>query len=381
MKEIIISIVFCLNFTQTHAQIENPYSIFNYNGKVIQTDIEEYKNQALVLNKTDSSEIFKIIKINKTRNLVEFNNNSVCKIDTLTPTIIFRFISPDPHSNSYPAYCPYIFVNNMPIRAIDPDGRDIFILFYTSGNDRGDEMFYAAALTRMADIKRSSAYDPKKDFVVLCDIQDMSSIQKRINNIVAIYSPAFGQTQEFSIWSHAGKDGPVGTMKTSSNSIDDYQLSIQGWNQIDFNWKNNGHYTKANFFGCNTGANSLETYANGTSMPYVPIFYDNPIPNSSFAAKISALDNFNNVIVSGQTSSAYPSQFVDYRINSQNGEDNFINYENNKEVNFQRTYLVGGIGRSQDIFGIKQDVANPMQLNKNGQTIGTEFQTTTSRKP
>jgi RHS repeat-associated protein len=41
---------------------------------------------------------------------------------------VARWLSVDPLIKKFPAYTPYSFVNNMPIWAIDPDGRDIIIL-------------------------------------------------------------------------------------------------------------------------------------------------------------------------------------------------------------------------------------------------------------
>ena len=287
-------------------------------------------------------------------------NDSLLKTFYLEPTVK-KWWAIDPHAKDYPSQSPYNYVANMPIRAVDPDGQDIYILYYTSGNNRGDEMFRASALTRKHDIENSGHFDPAKDKVVVLAVQDMASIQKSVNNTVSIYSPKYGQTQEFSIWSHAGTDGPTGTVATSSNAIDGKQMSLNGWSKIDFNWKNGGEGTNANFFGCKTGVND-ETW------------YGSEIENTSFSAKISGLSNFKNVNVAGQSSSAYPSQFTNYRLNSENGADNFINWEKNGKVGFQRTYMVGGVGRSQDWNLNEQNVVNPMQINKNGSTIGTSYQ-------
>lgn len=277
---------------------------------------------------------------------------------------IGRWMSVDPLQSKYPSMSPYNFVGNMPIRAVDPDGKDIYILFYTSGNNRGDEMFRASALTRQRDIEKSKVFDPAKDKVVVIGIQDMASIQEHVNNTVKTLSPKYGQTQEFSIWSHAGTDGPCGTICTTSDAVDFMQMSTEGWGKIDFNWKNNGDGTNANFFGCNTGKNE-------EIMSYI----DNP--NTSFAARVSGLENFKNVNVAGQTTSAFPSMFTNYRKNSENGTDNFINSEDNGMTIFQRTYMVGGYKRSQDWNLNEQNVANPMQFNRNGKTTGTGNQTGT----
>src|SRR5690554_490630 len=46
---------------------------------------------------------------------------------------VMRWLSRDPHESSYPNISPYVFVNNMPVWAIDPDGKDIIVLSAPSG--------------------------------------------------------------------------------------------------------------------------------------------------------------------------------------------------------------------------------------------------------
>lgn len=376
--KILILVALCFGFAKTHAQNDNPYAIFGYQGKVLKTSEEESGKQFLFINNTDTTQRLKCIALNTKTHLIEYidHNNNIYKTDSLLPTFVLRFISTDPHAKDYPSLTPYNFVGNMPTRAVDPNGKDIYILFYTSGNTRGDEMFRAAALTRQTDIERSKHFDPAKDKVVVLAVQDMASIQNSVNDIVKQYSPTYGQTQEFSIWSHAGVDGPTGTVSTSSNAVDGNQMSLTGWGNIDFNWKNNGTGTNANFFGCKTGAEKKEItnyYVNsyGGLSPEYRI--------TSFANQISSLSNFENVTVGGQTSSSFPSQFTNYRLNSENGPDNFINSESSTMIYFQRTYMVGGYKRSQDWNLNEQNVALPMQYNVNGQTTGTGFQTGTTR--
>ena len=43
--------------------------------------------------------------------------------------------------------------------------------------------------------------------------------------------------------------------------------------------------------------------------------------------------------------------------------------------------MVGGVGRSDDWNLNEQNVANPMQINTNGQTTGTGFQPGTKKTP
>ena len=55
----------------------------------------------------------------------------------------------------------YVYCVSNPIKLIDTDGKKVYMLFYTTGNKRGDDMFYAAALTRRNNILRSEGYNPK----------------------------------------------------------------------------------------------------------------------------------------------------------------------------------------------------------------------------
>lgn len=281
-----------------------------------------------------------------------------------------RWFRPDRMESKYPNFSPYNFAINSPLRVVDPDGNDIYILYYTTGNNRGDEMFRASALTRKKDIESGKNFDPSKDIVIVMSVKDLASIKEDVSGIVKQYSPNYGQTQEFSVWSHAGTDGPTGTVSTSSNQLDGKQMSLNGWSEIDFNWKNNGKGAKTNFFGCRTGVNIEETRIVG----YHPNKYGaKAIPEylttvTSFSTEISKLPNFENVTIGGQTSSAFPSQFTDYRLNSENGSDNFINSESKGIVRFQRTYMVGGVNRKNDWNLNEQNVALPLQYSVNGET-------------
>ena len=194
------------------------------------------------------------------------------------------FTQMDPLCEKYPHLSPYVYCAGNPVNYVDPDGQRIFMLFYTEGNRRGDAMFKAAAETRRDDIINRSDFDSNTDLVILQSIQDLGQLEGIINGIIDDYSENYGQTAEFSIWSHAGLDGPTGTIKTSHDAIDGYQMSINGWSSINFNWDQNA---MAGFFGCKTGVGNN----------------DSP----SFVTRLSAASNFRDVIVYGQTSSAYPS--------------------------------------------------------------------------
>lgn len=240
----------------------------------------------------------------------------------------------DPLCEKYYNVSPYNYCGGNPVNAIDPYGEDIYMLFYTTGNERGDNMFKAAAYTRGYDIAGSEGFDNSKDLVVLCGISDLNDIGKYVNDIVGNYSEQYGATAEFSIWSHASIDGPVGTVPTSEYGLDEKQMSIEGWRNINFNWSSNA---SANFFGCKTGVASED--------------------RESFVTRLSGLSNFRNVTISGQTSSAYPSISTDMRENTNAMLKGDFSYP---------TYMVGGNPLILDIFHPSTTPANPMRRSRNG---------------
>jgi RHS repeat-associated protein len=204
-----------------------------------------------------------------------------------------RWFAPDPKESKYPSFSTYNYVANSPLRSVDPDGEDIFILFYTIGNKRGDEMFEAAALTRKVDIEKGKTFDPSKDKVVMIAVQDLSTIESKVADVVKNFSPKYGQTAEFGLWSHGALEGPVGTESTRSNSLDGKQMTLKGWGKIDFNWKQNGSVS-ANFFGCRTGMDSYVPDRKGS------LLTQKWKTEKSFSNKISNLQNFENILVSGK---------------------------------------------------------------------------------
>lgn len=370
MRRNILIIIFSITCFCAKAQNSNPYEIFGHNSTV---KYETPVTELLYIKNSDLNSEIKAMAFDIENNKVRLLgvNDTLIKEVSIEADQLLRWLSVDPHASSYPNMSPYNFVGNMPIRAIDPDGKDIYILFYTSGNKRGDEMFRASALTRQRDIEKSKGFDPARDKVVVLAVQDLATIQKQVNNVVETMSPKFGQTAEFGVWSHGALQGPTGTALTSSNGVDGKQMSLEGWGNINFNFKESG--ASANFYGCKTGVNSF--VPDGVSGPLTQKWKE----QGSFANQVSGLPNFENVTVSGQTSSAFPSMNINYRQNSENGADNFINSESNGMTIFQRTYMVGGYKRSQDWNLNEQNVALPMQNNVNGQTTGTSFQPGTTR--
>lgn len=368
-----ISLVLCVN-----AQ-DNPYEVFGHKTKV---KYETNENDLLKVVNTDTSSYYKTLVFDYENRFVKLldKDNKIIETILIKPNSTLRFISVDPHAQNYPSLSPYSFVGNMPTRAVDPDGRDIYILFATTGNKRGDAMFNAAMETRRRNIENSQFFDGTKDKVVVLHLTDISDIQNQVNNVVSTYSEQYGNTREVGVWSHGGMDGPVGTEAASSNPLysagetfrDIYreetskQMSPEGWSQIDFNWTETG----ANFtlYGCNTG-NDVDTKRGWVG---------------SFARNTSAFQNFRNVQVSGQSTSAFPS-FSPF-IRSNNFARSAESFTKGLIPDYGYivgdTYMVGG-NKSQGLNSMwftpsSYPRANAFQINQNGKKTGTGFQSTGS---
>lgn len=191
----------------------------------------------------------------------------------------------------------------------------IYFLFYSQGNSRigsdGDQEFFNAAWTRKMDIETSQHFDSNKDLVLVLPFTDISKLKETVEEYVDKYSKIYGKTKEVGFWSHAGYDGPIGTVYSDYDDIiDNKQLSIDGWSKINFNWE---HNASIGFYGCNTGNPS----ADGTK---------------SFAQKIS--EKMPNINVYGQPSSSY---FSSSTRQAKKVGNNIITYKNK---DFLRTYLI-----------------------------------------
>ena len=277
-------------------------------------------------------------------------------------TRVARFLSTDRLASKFPHYSPYLFAGNSPIQAIDYNGDHIYILTHVGGYDHGDDMFKAAALTRKFDIEHSPGFNSKTDKVVVLQVKDLGDIKKQVNQTVKAFSGTYGGTKEFGIWSHAGFDGPVGTSEATNEPLysGSTQMSIKGWGDINFNWSTDAKNT-AGFYGCNTGKIGSD--------------------GSSFTTKLSALSNFKDVNLLGQTSSAFPSQYTNERdVTFSQLTDDFLpveeeNYHYNHgdpgpaAPTVRKTYMVGGNSSKGAAAFFGGEKANTMRESKNG--VGT----------
>ena len=119
------------------------------------------------------------------------------------------------------------------------------------------------------------------------------------------------------------------------DAVDDKQMSIEGWGKIFFNWEKDA---TANFYGCKTGVSKSN--------------------NPSFTTRVSSSPNFRNVTVHGQTSSAYPSIYTNYRQNTRDMMNGKFSYP---------TYMVGGNSLGiRGRFFPSGTPAHPMRSSLNG---------------
>ncbi len=242
----------------------------------------------------------------------------------------------DPLCEKYYSISPYAYCLDNPIMCIDPDGRNIYMLFYTVGNkdEEADRMFKAAAETRKQDIMKSKEFDSSKDIVILSSISNLGSLGDIVNNIIDTYSEKYGKTAEFGFWSHSAFDGPAGTKTTSLDLTGNNQMSIEGWGKINFNWEENA---SAYFYGCRSGVPSKS--------------------GVSFTTNLSGQENFHNVSIYGQTSYSYPSKYTNIRETATNMLFGHFSYP---------TYMVGGYKKNGHLAYLSIIPALPMRRSVNG---------------
>lgn len=259
---------------------------------------------------------------------------------------IGRWHAIDPMAGKWDSYSPYNYALNSPLLFVDPNGEDVYLYYWVKSDKKEDNnMFFNAALTRALDALNSGEMKDG-DVYRISAVEDLGTLEEKVEGDVKELSPKYGETREFGLWSHSGKmDGPMGSKPTSKYAQDTYHMSPEGWSKIDFNWAKDGS-TKAAFYGCNTGRDP-----------------DGDGPKASFTTNLSAMSNFKDVFVWGQTSSSYPSMYSDVR-------------ENNKKMingSFTTpTYMVaaGSLGLYGRYFPTTTD-ANPMRISRNG--VGSAY--------
>ena len=206
-----------------------------------------------------------------------------------------RWFNLDPQTENYVNWTPYNYGADNPILFIDPNGEDIYMFFYVNGYKHKEDgrMFLQAALTKAYDFLNDKNISGDNDIMIINNVQDLSEIESKVNNIVDKYSGKYGKTRYFGMFSHSGLDGPTGGIETSKYTLDKKQMSLVGWSKINFNWTETN--ASAAFYGCRSGVNNTSG------------------KDDAFTTKLSGLDNFKNVRVYGQTDYTYPSRYTNIR--------------------------------------------------------------------
>lgn len=81
---------------------------------------------------------------------------------------------------------------------IDPDGMEIFILFYAD-EGHGSCSFKDAAETRKTNIENSRDFNPKKDKVFMFGFGDISEITDLTKKCIDENKETYGKTREVGI--------------------------------------------------------------------------------------------------------------------------------------------------------------------------------------
>lgn len=233
------------------------------------------------------------------------------------PSMI-RWRSIDPLCEKYYSISPYAYCNNDPINSFDKDGMYIYMLFYVAGYARigydGDDDFKAAAYTRKADIEKSKWFNKQRDIVIVSEIENFADLAQLVSKNIN-ENKKYGKTIEVGIWSHSGYDGPIGSVNTDDEDIiGSRQLSLSGWEKINFNWAANA---SIGIYGCNSGKSDDDSGKN-------------------FAKSISKNANMKNVNVYGQPSS---SAFSNAQYEAKN-IDSSCQKLHDKDYYFPQTYQI-----------------------------------------
>lgn len=172
--------------------------------------------------------------------------------------------------------------------------KQLFLLFYTTDNYRGDNLMYFSAKTRRFNIENSSWFNKDEHLVFNVPIQDIAEIITTVaSSIEKRGGLAKVEIKEISIFSHAWYDGPTGSAPCTVDPISEKQMGLSGWSTINAPWAPISRFV---MFGCNTATDDKGARV--------------------FAKDLSKTPNFQNVEVWGQTGPAKPSFYPDKRDSS-----------------------------------------------------------------
>ena len=257
---------------------------------------------------------------------------------------MIRWNSLDPLCEKYYSVSPYAYCANDPINSLEKDRMYIYMLFYVNGYSRigyeGDEDFKAAAYTRKADIENSKWFNKQRDIVIMSEINNFADLSHIVKSNIA-NNKKYGKTKEVGIWSHAGYDGPIGSVNSSDDDIiGSRQLSVEGWGKIDFNWAANA---AIGFYGCKTAEKEEKS-------------------KKIFAKSVSMNGNMKNVNVYGQPSS---SAFSMYQYEAKENKSTLMLHD--KDYYYPRLYQIAT--KFYTVFWKLNSEVLRMKLYRNGKKI------------
>ena len=176
-------------------------------------------------------------------------------------------------SDKYPSLSPYVYCADNPIKLVDPNGEDVWIVVYGAGylnsQSRGQDHDVGSGFKKNAEayseqIKANPNFNPDKDEVVLVEAKSMKQFADAINKE---YSK--GKIAELTVFSHGYCDGVSLGGQTSAEvgpELSNAQLKnydLRELNENTMSQLNTDNFTNTavvNFYGCNIGGQK-EDYA------------------------------------------------------------------------------------------------------------------------
>jgi RHS repeat-associated protein len=253
-----------------------------------------------------------------------------------------RFLSLDAFASKFASMSPFSFAANIPIMGKDINGDSLYIMIVIGS----EPSFDVAAITRMKNIEKNKNFNRNSDKVIELYVSNLSDIKNKVSSIVSTHSKIYGKTAEVAIWSHSAIDGPRGSEPTTSDGKDGKQMTLTGWNKIEWNWSSKN--SRLFIFGCNSATTEVNFFS----------------PNKNFSRSLSEQSKYKDVVVWGQQEYSYPSIYTDERYVTLDIENE--TYDNVKEI-----YYVGSDGGIDDFFfnnGYK------MRRFKNGNELDESYQ-------
>lgn len=148
MKRIIFIAIFAFTEQSVVAQNPNPFKSI---GKPAPEILSLTNGKYPEIFENDTLRKIGSVMFNTRTNKIEYfiETDTMHSEATLKPEIVSRWLSIDPLARKYPSMSPYNFVGNMPIIAVDPDGKEIKVL----SKDPVFRGFILAQLQKLTDDK------------------------------------------------------------------------------------------------------------------------------------------------------------------------------------------------------------------------------------